>query len=431
MAAPPSAWIFDLDGLLLDTESLCVTAAETVLARHGARLNKEAQRAALGKRPLDCWRDVAAVLGLDVPAQQLFDETEPLLQARWADVRPLPGARRLLEHLAACGARVGIATSTSRAAFDRKLANKPWLRALVQAVVCGDEVAAGKPAPDVFVAAAAALGVAPEACLVFEDAPSGVEGAVAAGMRVVVVPSLLEARQEYEPSTADGPGVAQVLPSLLAFEPARYGLPPFGDVIAGVIPLDRPLPIKGPVVKGFGRGSKELGIPTANVDADALRGTIAEAVTGIYCGFASVGTSADVHPMCMSIGFNPFFQNQEKTAEPWVLAEFAEPFVGQEIRLLVCGYIRPEADFVSLEALVARIHEDGRVSRAALAQPPLAAHAADPCLAPGETAAAAAAAVAAAAAAAAALPVGEGDAVEAAGDDPLGAAPEVEVAATC
>ena len=58
--------------------------SEQVLAKHGKALTKEAHAAALGKRPLDCWRDVAAILELAVPAEQLFNETEPLLQARWA-----------------------------------------------------------------------------------------------------------------------------------------------------------------------------------------------------------------------------------------------------------------------------------------------------------------------------------------------------------
>lgn len=57
-----------------------------MLARYGAELTKDAHRAALGKRPLDCWREVAAVLKLDVPAQELLDATEPLLRARWVSL---------------------------------------------------------------------------------------------------------------------------------------------------------------------------------------------------------------------------------------------------------------------------------------------------------------------------------------------------------
>lgn len=69
---------------------------------------------------------------------------------------------------------------------------------------------------------------------------------------------------------------------------------------------------------------QDLGIPTANVAPEALHAVLAEAVTGIYCGWASIGTSAAVYKMCMSIGWNPFYGNKEKTAEPWILAEFEE-----------------------------------------------------------------------------------------------------------
>mmetsp|Transcript_29708 Transcript_29708/g.53234 ORF Transcript_29708/g.53234 Transcript_29708/m.53234 type:complete len:95 (+) Transcript_29708:580-864(+) len=73
--------------------------------------------------------------------------------------------------------------------------------------------------------------------------------------------------------------------------------------------------------------------------------------------------------MVMSIGWNPYFNNKDRTAEPWILHDFKEPFYGAELRLVVCGYIRPEANFTSLEALVARIHEDADVTRKALDVP--------------------------------------------------------------
>ena len=97
-----------------------------------------------------------------------------------------------------------------------------------------------------------------------------------------------------------------------------------------------------------------------------LQGALAEAVTGIYLGWASVGGAKDVYMMVMSIGFNPYYNNTEKTAEPWLLHEFPDDFYDEELRLLVCGYIRPEANFTTLDALVQRIHEDAAVTKIAL-----------------------------------------------------------------
>mmetsp|Transcript_5997 Transcript_5997/g.10992 ORF Transcript_5997/g.10992 Transcript_5997/m.10992 type:complete len:180 (+) Transcript_5997:155-694(+) len=135
--------------------------------------------------------------------------------------------------------------------------------------------------------------------------------------------------------------------------------------------------LKGTVIQGFGRGSKELGIPTANIDAKCLKeveeklvqdngGNNNEMVSGIYCGFASKGSESQVYPMVMSIGWNPFYKNKERTCEPWILHDFESDFYGEELRLLVCGYIRSEQNFTSLEDLIARIHEDARVTKEVL-----------------------------------------------------------------
>jgi len=67
--------------------------------------------------------------------------------------------------------------------------------------------------------------------------------------------------------------------------------------------LEEPLCLKGPVVKGFGRGSKELGIPTANLDAELLGDGLADVAPGVYCGWASVGAAVECHKMVMSIGW--------------------------------------------------------------------------------------------------------------------------------
>lgn len=152
--------------------------------------------------------------------------------------------------------------------------------------------------------------------------------------------------------------------------------------------LKSPWLLKGEVIKGFGRGSKELGIPTANLDAKCLaeagvddqpkakEGSTGEhggVVSGIYCGYACLpkaeegSASSGVHPMVMSVGWNPFYKNKERTVEPWILHDFGRDFYGEELRLVVCSYIRPEQNFTSLEALVERIHEDANVTRRTLA----------------------------------------------------------------
>ena len=113
-----------------------------------------------------------------------------------------------------------------------------------------------------------------------------------------------------------------------------------------------------------------------------LQGALAEAVTGIYLGWASVGAAKDVYMMVMSIGFNPYYNNTEKTAEPWLLHEFAEDFYDEELRLVVCGYIRPEANFTTLDALVQRIHEDAAITRTALQDELFASYAHDQFLLP-------------------------------------------------
>eukprot|EP00270_Netrium_digitus_P011822 TRINITY_DN3782_c0_g2_i1.p1 TRINITY_DN3782_c0_g2~~TRINITY_DN3782_c0_g2_i1.p1 ORF type:complete len:145 (+),score=36.42 TRINITY_DN3782_c0_g2_i1:39-437(+) len=92
---------------------------------------------------------------------------------------------------------------------------------------------------------------------------------------------------------------------------------------------------------------------------------MAEHTCGIYLGWAGL-SHRGIFKMVMSVGWNPFFDNDQKTVEPWLLHDFGEDFYGEELRLVVVGYIRPEADFPALDALVERIHEDGRIAAAAL-----------------------------------------------------------------
>ncbi|KAM4709447.1 riboflavin kinase [Discoglossus pictus] len=114
---------------------------------------------------------------------------------------------------------------------------------------------------------------------------------------------------------------------------------------------------KGEVVKGFGRGSKELGIPTANFPEHVVDNIPADLSTGIYYGWGCVG-DGDVHKMVMSIGWNPFYKNTKKSVETHIIHHFKEDFYGEVLTIVIAGYIRPEKSFDSLDSLIAAIHND-------------------------------------------------------------------------
>jgi len=144
-----------------------------------------------------------------------------------------------------------------------------------------------------------------------------------------------------------------------------------------------PLRLSGPVIKGFGRGSKELQIPTANIPIDGLRVGDCETVeSGVYYGYAGLDVSpttddddkssataaastttanSKVFPMVMSIGWNPFYKNSVRSVEVHIIHIFPKDFYGVQMNLVILGFIRPEFDYVSKEALIEDIKMDIKV----------------------------------------------------------------------
>ncbi|KAG9307804.1 hypothetical protein G9A89_023369 [Geosiphon pyriformis] len=137
-----------------------------------------------------------------------------------------------------------------------------------------------------------------------------------------------------------------------------------------------PIQMKGKVVKGFGRGSKELGIPTANLSEDAIDALCKGLATGIYFGWAQVIKSnleselptTPIYPMVMSLGWNPYFKNEKQSAEVHIMHKFPQDFYDQELRVIVLGYIRPEKDYNSITALIEDINTDIQVAHNSLAR---------------------------------------------------------------
>ncbi|GAA5939149.1 riboflavin kinase [Sporobolomyces koalae] len=140
-------------------------------------------------------------------------------------------------------------------------------------------------------------------------------------------------------------------------------------------PASPPFPVRleGWVSRGFGRGSKDLGCPTANLPDSAISPYFDTLETGVYFGFARVlepasspRSSTDehdrVHPMVMSIGWNPFYNNDTRTAEVHILHEYPSDFYGKELRVVMLGFIRPEYNYTSMDALIKDIETDKKVA---------------------------------------------------------------------
>ncbi|XP_030049584.1 riboflavin kinase [Microcaecilia unicolor] len=114
---------------------------------------------------------------------------------------------------------------------------------------------------------------------------------------------------------------------------------------------------RGEVVRGFGRGSKELGIPTANFPEHVVDSLPPDLNTGIYYGWGSVANGG-IHKMVMSIGWNPYYKNIKKSMETHLIHPFKEDFYGEMLSVVIVGYIRPEKSFDSLDSLISAIHRD-------------------------------------------------------------------------
>jgi HAD superfamily hydrolase (TIGR01509 family) len=185
------AVLFDMDGLLIDSEPLWLEAETVVIRRLGGAPWTEAdQQQLLGgslDRTVRYMRAKASVpQPLDVIGEWLMVEMEELVKARGVPLRP--GAAALLDAVRAAGLPHALVTSSERAFMDAVLASTALA---FDVTVCADDVTRTKPDPEPYLLAAKLLGTDPESCVVLEDSPNGVAAAEAAGCQVIAVPSLL------------------------------------------------------------------------------------------------------------------------------------------------------------------------------------------------------------------------------------------------
>lgn len=185
------AVLIDMDGTLVDSEKLWDISLAALYEELGGTLTAQVRASMVGGSAEATIRTVYADLGLE-PDPAAMAESDRWLHEYTAELfdNGLPwcdGAPELLEALAAEGIPLALVTNTQRGLTDRAL--KSIGRQYFSATVCGDEVASGKPAPDVYQRAAALLGLPPPACLAIEDSATGTAAAEAAGCPVLVVPN--------------------------------------------------------------------------------------------------------------------------------------------------------------------------------------------------------------------------------------------------
>lgn len=217
--------IFDMDGLLLDTESLYTLAYNRVIQEYGKTYGWEHKAKIMGFKGTEALQTIIDMLQLPITVQAFEDKLAPIYQEIFPKCDLMPGAEKLLQHLKKNNIPIALATSSSQESSDLKTQKWMYLFDLFNHKVYGGsdpEVIQGKPYPDIFLIAAERFPDNPDPlkCLVFEDSPNGVRAGIAAKMQVVMVPDPQLPKHLTENATL-------VLGSLEDFKPEDFGLPPF------------------------------------------------------------------------------------------------------------------------------------------------------------------------------------------------------------
>lgn len=225
---PVTHVLFDMDGLILNTEELYTVAYQNVLNDYGKTYTFELKTKLMGFQSHESAKTIISELNLPLTPEEFNEATKKQFELIFPDTQVMPGAKRLIEHLHKHNVPIALATSSSIESYELKV-NKHHqeLFSLFQYKTFGSsdaEVKRGKPYPDIFLVSAKRFPDKPQPhqCLVFEDAVNGVKAARAAGMQVVMVPD----PRTDKCLTAEA---TLVLNSLEEFKPELFGLPPFDN----------------------------------------------------------------------------------------------------------------------------------------------------------------------------------------------------------
>jgi HAD superfamily hydrolase (TIGR01509 family) len=182
-----SAVVFDLDGVIVGSEETWEEVRRGYVAAHGRSFLPDTQQRMMGMSTQEWSRHLSEDVGVGLPPAQVASEILDQMASRYHESLPLiPGAVDSVRRIASAFP-VALASSSARVLIDRVLAESE-LDEVFKVVLSTEEVPRGKPAPDVYLSAAAALGVDPSSCAGIEDSSNGLRSVAAAGMKVVCVP---------------------------------------------------------------------------------------------------------------------------------------------------------------------------------------------------------------------------------------------------
>jgi HAD superfamily hydrolase (TIGR01509 family) len=198
------AVVFDLDGVIVDSEQVWDDVRERLVRERGGSWSETAQADMMGMSSPEWSLYLHEKLGLEEPPEELSDEVVRRMLARYREELPLLDGAVAAVRRVATGFPLAVASSSNRPLIETVL-ETAGLAGHFGVVVSSEEVARGKPAPDVYLEAARRLGVAPARCAAVEDSSNGLRSAHAAGMRVLAIPNA------HYPPAADALALADVV----------------------------------------------------------------------------------------------------------------------------------------------------------------------------------------------------------------------------